>query len=69
MGVGGDAAAIAGGEADDEGAFGVILQGVEFGLDALEIGERVQALSALAEFAGGLVTAKEEGAEESDRGG
>ena len=69
VGVGGDAAAVAGGEADDEGAFGVILQEVEFGLYAGEIGEGVQALSALAEFAGGLVTAEEEGAEESDRGG
>jgi hypothetical protein len=69
VGVGGDAAAIAGGKADDEGAFGVILQDVEFGLDAGEIREGVEAFGALAEFAGGLVTAKEEGAEESDRGG
>jgi hypothetical protein len=69
VGVGGDAAAVAGGEADDEGAFGVILKGVEFGFDALEIGEGVQALRALAEFAGGLVTTEEEGAKEGDRGG
>ena len=69
VGVSGDAAAVAGGEADDKGAFGVILQGVEFGFDAGEIGEGVQALSALAEFAGGLVTAEEEGAKEGDRGG
>jgi hypothetical protein len=69
VGVGGDAAAVAGGEADDEWAFGVILQGVEFGLDAGEIGEGVHAFRALAEFAGGLVTAKEEGAKEGDRGG
>lgn len=47
----------------------MILQGVEFGFNAREIREGMHALGALAEFAGGLVTAEEEGAEESDRGG
>ena len=68
VGVSGDAAAIAGGEADDEGAFGVVLEGFELGFDAGEIGEGVHALAALAELAGGLVAAQEEHAEEGDVG-
>ena len=34
MGIGGDAASMAGGQADDEGAFGVVLQGFKFRLNA-----------------------------------
>ena len=45
------------------------MQGVEFGFNAREIREGMHALGALAEFAGGLVTAEEEGGEECDRGG
>jgi hypothetical protein len=68
MGIGGDATSMAGGQADDEGAFGVVLQSVELGLDAGQIREGVEPLAALAEFTCCLMTAQEKGAEKGDRG-
>lgn len=69
VGVGGDATPVTRRQADDEGAFGVILHRFKFGFDALEIREGVHALGALTEFSGGLMSAKEEDAEKGDGGG